>query len=377
MIVTRYLLKEIMATLIIIVVALLLILVTNQFIRYLNTAAAGGITVMTVVKLMLLQVPLFLGYILPVGMFLAVLLTLGQLYVNQEMTVLFACGYSQVQLLRLVMIIAVPVMILTAWLLFDVQPTIERYRIKISRDAVSGFSVDKLFPKRFQNVLRSGWVLYADSESSEGLKDVFLAKHYPATRDYPGGYWEIVKSDLLHQVSDEKNSEQFAHLGKGVGYRGEPGMNNYRMVKFDQSALELEPAPIVTNEKMQASFLPMLDLWRNYQQNRVTQVEFNWRLSVPFSVLILAMLAVPLSYLTPRQGRYAKVFYALLFYLFYTNMMFVSRSWAFSEKMGPILGLWWIHGLMLLVALGFLLYRGGYERMVALLFSAWQRNRLV
>ncbi len=360
MIILRYILKEILSTLLVTVVILLLILMTNQFVHYLNSAAAGGISVMAVVQLMLLQIPLFLAYILPLALFLAVLLTLGQMYVHQEITVLSACGFSQAQLIKSILWVAVPLLLLTAWLTFSVQPTIEWYRIQLSRNAMQAFSVDKLFPKRFQNVLQSGWVLYAEGSAEEGgLKNVFLAKQYPASSNYPLGFWEIVKTDRLYQKEDSATQLEFGHLEKGVSYRGQPGMKNYRIIHFDHAAMALDSATIVTNDKMLASFFSMRELWENYHQNLMNQVEFNWRLSIPVSVLILALLAVPLSYLRPRQGRYAKLFYALLIYLFYTNMLFLSRSWAFSEKVGPVLGLWWIHVLMLLVALSLIAYRQG------------------
>ncbi|HYF97783.1 MAG TPA: LptF/LptG family permease, partial [Coxiellaceae bacterium] len=164
----------------------------------------------------------------------------------------------------------------------------------------------------------------------------------------------------LHQGNFENSKGEFAYLNKGTSYRGQAGQKNYRIVQFEQSAFELSsPTQISFGDEKRASFSSLAQLWRSYDKAHANRVEFNWRLSIPACVLILALWSVPLSHLNPRQGRYAKVFYAALICLFYLNMMFASRGFAFSKKISPILGIWWIHGLMLILLVLFLIIRRG------------------
>ena len=86
------------------------------------------------------------------------------------------------------------------------------------------------------------------------------------------------------------------------------------------------------------------------------RAELEWRLSMPVATLILALLAVPLSRMNPRQGRYARVFMAILVYAVYYNLLGVAKSWVERGKLAPVPGLWLVHALMLCVAIGMLVW---------------------
>ena len=66
-------------------------------------------------------------------------------------------------------------------------------------------------------------------------------------------------------------------------------------------------------------------------------------------MLLLAVLGVLLARTTPRQGRYAKLFMAILVYIIYMNLMTVARAWVEHSVAPPGLGMWWVHGVVLAV----------------------------
>ena len=68
---------------------------------------------------------------------------------------------------------------------------------------------------------------------------------------------------------------------------------------------------------------------------------------MPLSVMMLALLAVPLSRTTPRQGRYAKLFVAVMIYVIYNNLLGISNSWLEDGKVTAAVGMWWVHAAML------------------------------
>ncbi len=49
--------------------------------------------------------------------------------------------------------------------------------------------------------------------------------------------------------------------------------------------------------------------------------KLHWRLTLPIMCLVLALIAVPLARLRPRQGRYARVWLAVLIFFFYYNIV--------------------------------------------------------
>jgi lipopolysaccharide export system permease protein len=65
---------------------------------------------------------------------------------------------------------------------------------------------------------------------------------------------------------------------------------------------------------------------------------------------VLALLAVPLSRVSPREGRFARIVPALLLYLVYFALLFAARDWLADGHLPAALGLWWIHLAFALLA---------------------------
>jgi lipopolysaccharide export system permease protein len=79
--------------------------------------------------------------------------------------------------------------------------------------------------------------------------------------------------------------------------------------------------------------------------------EFQGRIAVPLMALILSILAVPLARLRPRQGRYSRMWMALLAYFVYQIAMGIATVWIEKQAQPGILGMWWVHALALGCAL--------------------------
>jgi lipopolysaccharide export system permease protein len=73
-------------------------------------------------------------------------------------------------------------------------------------------------------------------------------------------------------------------------------------------------------------------------------------------LLVLALLAVPLAYIAPRQGRYGKVGVAMLVFIVYLNLMAFTRSQLEERVIPTELNFWWVHSIFLLLTL-VLVYR--------------------
>ena len=72
---------------------------------------------------------------------------------------------------------------------------------------------------------------------------------------------------------------------------------------------------------------------------------------MPLSALILTLIGLPISRVKPRRGRYAKLAPAILLYVIYANFLFLARAWIKRGVLAPIIGMWWVHILMFLVAI--------------------------
>ena len=77
--------------------------------------------------------------------------------------------------------------------------------------------------------------------------------------------------------------------------------------------------------------------------------ELQWRLSRPLATILLALIAIPLSRSSPRQGRNEKIFTATLIFALYYNLSGLARTWVEQGTVASFPGIWWLHTLMTIV----------------------------
>jgi lipopolysaccharide export system permease protein len=129
-----------------------------------------------------------------------------------------------------------------------------------------------------------------------------------------------------------------------------PGQADYRAIQYDTYGVLL-PKPAVSDEISERVAVPTRELIGS--DNPRFQSELQWRLSLPLLVFVVTLLAVPLSRVNPRQGRFLKLLPAILLYMVYLSMLIAARGALDKGKIPLQLGLWWVHGLFALI--GFVL----------------------
>jgi lipopolysaccharide export system permease protein len=86
--------------------------------------------------------------------------------------------------------------------------------------------------------------------------------------------------------------------------------------------------------------------------------ELQWRISPAILIVILGLMAIPLSHSAPREGRSARILLGFLAYIVYVNLLQISRSGIASGSLPAALGLWWVHVLGAAVTLIWLQRQG-------------------
>jgi lipopolysaccharide export system permease protein len=66
---------------------------------------------------------------------------------------------------------------------------------------------------------------------------------------------------------------------------------------------------------------------------------------------VLTLVAVPLSRLRPRQGRYTRVGFAIVLYFIYSSLLSASKIWVEKSDLPPAIGVWWVHAAALALGL--------------------------
>ncbi|MDI9818086.1 MULTISPECIES: LPS export ABC transporter permease LptF [unclassified Legionella] len=353
MLIFRYLAKEVFITLTSLTAILLLIFMSNQFVQYLNRAAAGNIPGMIIMKLMMLELPNLMGLLLPLGFYVALLIAYGRLYAESEMTVLQACGYGPSQLFKHSFALAAVVSIVVTVIILWVSPVIATERAKLMRTTGVQTLIQTIVPGRFRPVSGGRQVFYVESmnRNHTNAEHVFLARQV-IKDNLP--QWDILWAKQAFAETDPKTSEDYIVLQQGREYEGLPGRADYQVAQFDQYKVRLPHPTVAVQSDIRTA--PTAGLLPFNNPDRRKAAELQWRLSVPIMVLVLTLVAVPLSRVNPRSGKYAKLLPAIVLYIVYANFMFVSRDWIIAGKVPLWVGVWWLHLSVAIIGL-FLIWR--------------------
>lgn len=345
-IISRYLAKEVYSHLLATAVILLAIFISNQVVRYLQSAAAGEIAGNVVALLLLLQLPHLLALLLPLSLFLAILIAYGRLYADNEMTVLFSCGYSPLQLFSTTLKFSLAVVAFVAALTLWVEPRVARYTEQILAGTTSS-ALELLIPNKFQTINNGQWVVYADKASRDKKKlGGFFATEQldnsSMTSQHPSA--GIVTAKGGYKMVDRGSGDAYLVLTDGYRYEGAPGKKSFKMMKYSEYGIKLQQKN--TDWQATESTTKTGGLWQN-RHDKIAMTEVAWRVSLPVTAFVLALLGVGLSRIKPKHGRYAKLLPAAICYIVYAQLIFLSRVWMKKGILPLFLNMWWVHLLML------------------------------
>ncbi len=339
MILNRYIIKEVLFTLTAVTSVLLLFFISDSLVRSLAKAAAGILPSDIVVRLLMLYITDTIEVLLPISLYLSVLLALGRFYQDNEMTALEACGVSTIQIAKSIFWFALFVALLTATFSFYIAPWAERSISQLKNKSDTSTQLRAIIPGQFKEL--SGWTLYVESidSNSNQLKNIFVEGTYE-------GQLQILAAQSATERTLKKSGDQFLVLESGYQYAGVPGTVEFTITEFQENGIRIhqknEPPP--THSYSTKTPLELLSI-----NNPRAIAELQWRISIPLSVLLLALLAIPLSRATPRQGKYSKLVIGILLFIVYSNLLVVAKSWVEKGDISVWIGLWWVHGLVILL----------------------------
>ncbi|HEV2213377.1 MAG TPA: LPS export ABC transporter permease LptF [Gammaproteobacteria bacterium] len=350
----RYIVKETVLTMAAVTTVLMLILLSNRFALLLGDAAAGRLPRDTVFTLLALQSVNLFVVIVPVALFLGMMLALGRLYRDSEMTTLMACGVGPAQIYRPMLFIGCVVALAMATLSLQAAPWAARMTHIINSAAQHNAEVGSFESAHFKVDQNGRGSLYSEQVSSDGrqLQNIFLEG--PSDKRMA-----IITAASGHrQGEDDDPAGSTLILNDGYRYEGVPGDADFHIVHFAEHGIVIQPARPDSGAGFYETYsTPQLLLTPGLG----ALSEMQWRLSVPLSVLLLTILAVPLARTSPRQGRYGKLLIAILAYVIYSNLVGVARAWLERSVTPPSLGTWWVDLIFLGVAVALLLAQYGWR----------------
>ena len=330
----RYILREVVVNWLAVTGVLLAILITNQVASVLARAAENQYPRGVVFQLILLGALQNLPIIVPVGLLLGVVLALGRLYHDSEMTAAQACGAGSRPVFVPVVGFAALLTALLAMLSLQVAPSAAGRTLELRREALRAGQFAPITAGKFRTFGGGSTVVYAQGADKDGtLLRVFVERDR-------GDHLEVALAQRATHAYSDAGDLQVITLYDGERYEGVPGERKFRIVRFAENTIPVR-LPALSSGVLVVRGVPTGVLRES--ADRAQRAEYQWRIALPIMALVLALIAVPIARLRPRQGRYARVGYAILIYFVYFNLLSAGKVWVARGAVPEWLGLWWVH----------------------------------
>ena len=321
---------------------LLLIFFCQKLVRILGAAVDGEIPTNLVLSLLGLGVPEMAQLILPLSLFLGLLMTLGKLYTESEITVMHACGLSKAVLVKAAMLLALFTGALAAANVMWAGPWSSLHQDEVLAEAKANPGLAALAQGQFQPTTDGNAVLFIENVQGSNFNDVFLAQLRTRNNARPS----VVVADSGH-LSLAPDGSQVVIFNKGTRFEGTAMLRDFRITDFENykavvghQAVSLDPSD---TEQMD-----MRTLW-NTDGPRAS-AELHWRFTLVLTVFIMALMVVPLSVVNPRQGRVLSMLPAMLLYLVFFLLQTSIKSNGGKGKIDPAIWMWTVNLLYLALA---------------------------
>jgi len=351
----RYIFREVAQTWAAVTLVLLFILLTNQFAQVLGDVAKDRLPKDAVFQVIALTGLQYLTIVIPIGLFLSIMLALGRLYRDSEMPAMMACRVGPGRIYTPLLWLIVPLALGVGWLAMDIGPKALTAVDRIGMAAQRQADLASIEPGKFI-AGAEGTVIYAERVLGSGsVENVFLQR-----RTDNGGV-EVIVAEYGEQVESDDADTRYFVLRDGRRYEGLPGTADFRVMEFAEHGIPYR-LPNLSEPSERPRAMSMLALMKSRSSDNVAELQ--WRIGIPLSTLILGILAVPLSRTQPRQGRYGRIAVGLLVFIIYLNLLSAGKAWVEQDAVPAAVGMWWVHALMLTVAIAMLAYQNGVHRRI-------------
>ena len=355
-ILAKYLIRNVLMITAAVFIVLGLVIFGNQLVSVIKESLEKGIPIADLLPLvgfkMIRDVPL----ILSLSLFLAIILAISKSYKDSEAVVMNSLGIGDKHLMVFIQPVVIVIFIFILFLTTIAVPWSKHQRGMIMDRSENSSKFSFIKEGEFQEFKDGDIVFYAskvkniDGESTQDMEEIFI---YTLADNQP----IITLAAQAQKYTDINTKSVYLRLKDGTRYHGFPSEMNKKILNFDQYDLQ-----IINGEKRQSTNIetkteskPTLDIIFSSDTREIA--EWQWRLSQPISVLILSIFAILLGKTSPRGGKNLGVLAGVIVFIIYNNALLIAKSSLERGDTLPIIGLWWVHLLVLLIIFVFYAYR--------------------
>ena len=357
-IISKYLLKNVIVFLSAIFFIICLLVFGNQFVLTAQESVEHGIPIIELMPIITYNMLRDIPIIYTLSLFLAIIISISQLYKNSEALVMNSIGLGEKNFISFIQPVIVLSFILVFCLTIFTVPWAKNQKILAESQTVNASEFSFITEGRFESFKDDEIVFYAaessivDNKGEQNMEEVFI---YFAGKDNP----VIVLASEAKKYTDSKSKSVYLRLKNGIRYEGLPSDKNINMMDFDSYDLEIISGDIQKSLMSFSEIEEMTSIKLLSQNNLMANAEMQWRISLPISILLLSVLGVFLGKSSPRTGKGTNILIGVVIFMLYNNGLLVAKNSIESGQLSPLIGLWSIHLIIFLILIIFYQFREG------------------
>ena len=352
--IARYIMRNLVILFFAIMFIIGLVLFGNQFVLTVQESIERGIPIQELLPIVSFNMIRDIPMVLSLSLFLAIILTISQLYKNSEAIVMNSLGLGEKHFIVFIQPLVVVSFAIIFFLTLYAVPWSKQQKNIMEAETKNASEFSFITEGQFEQFKQGDIVFYAsesktlDSVGEQNMEEIFI---YALDNEKS----VIVLASAAIKFIDTESNSTYLRLKDGVRYQGIPNNENVNILNFDLYDLEIVSGEL---QKSVAIFTKIeskstLDLIK--AEGLYANAELQWRLSQPISVLFLSIMGVFLGKTSPRKGKGINLLIGVLIFMLYNNGLLVAKSAIERGQLDPIIGLWGIHLLVLILLI--LLYQ--------------------
>jgi len=344
-IINRYLFKELVGFFTASLLSFSAIMLMGRTLKLSDLVVNKGLSIIDMLQLISYIFIPFLGYIIPMSLLLTVLLALGRLSADNEITAMKTAGISLYQIVFPIGVFACGAFLLTTLLTLYAYPwgfrSLRNFAFKVAQTQSEIAIQERVFNDDFE-----GMVIYIDKTPVNGgaLQGVFISDK----RD-PNMSTTIVAKEAYIR-SDPESMTVNLRLFDGTFHRASNEAHSYQMGRFTTYDINLDLTASfneLKSKKKQFREMTLSELKASLEQQghntpyvNEIKIEYYKKFTIPFACFIFALLGIPLGIRKVRGGKSYGFIMSLIIIVLYYLLLITAESIGKSGAIPPLISMW-------------------------------------
>ncbi|MEN6468610.1 MAG: LPS export ABC transporter permease LptF [Smithella sp.] len=344
-IINRYIFREIAFPFIMILFVLTFVLLMGKILQIMDLMVNKGIHVLDIGHLILLIMPNFMLFTIPIALLVSILIAMGRFSADNEITALKSSGVSLTQIYIPVAVASVLAfvcaIVIGNFLVPKSNFATKKFLFELASQNASIGIKEKVFNADFKDLL-----LYADKIPADGgfMKGVIISDNRVI------GEQNTILADKAFLVADPKLMIVKLRLENGSIHTVTPDLKNYRKVDFKIYDINLDLSTTLstlTDDQKSSTDMTMTELLKQMKKPglddaavRELAIEVHKKFSIPLSCIFFGLLALPLGITSHRAVKSRGFAVGIMIVASYYLLRIGGEALVETGRLSPSIGVW-------------------------------------